>query len=106
MGRQRWALALLLVVGAALGVAIAGLPDRGQDPPLRIRTETSTSATTSTTTTTTAPEEPTTTVATRATARRRAVVAGGAGGAATGGFGAAAHSPDGFSHGSLGVAPK
>ena len=81
---------LLLVVGAALGVAIAGVPDRGQDPPLRIRTETSTSTTSSTTTTTTTPEEPTTTVATRSTARRRAGVAAGA---ERDGFGSATGSP-------------
>ena len=44
MGRQRWALALLLVVGVALGVGVAGLPHRSHDAPLRV-----TDSTTSTT---------------------------------------------------------
>ena len=58
MRRQRWALALLLVVGVALGVAIAGFPSRRHDPPLRVQTEDLTTTTTAPLTTTTVVEPP------------------------------------------------
>ncbi len=39
MRKPRWAYLLMLLVGAGLGVAIAGVPSRAKDPPLRIQTE-------------------------------------------------------------------
>lgn len=34
--RRVWVIVVIVVVGAALGVAIAGVPTRHQDPPLRV----------------------------------------------------------------------
>lgn len=49
MGRERWATVALLVLGAALGVGIAGWPDRSEDPPLRVVSTDDPTSTTSTT---------------------------------------------------------
>jgi hypothetical protein len=42
MGAPRWIYLLLIVVGAAVGLAIAGLPSQHYDPPLRIAPTTTT----------------------------------------------------------------
>lgn len=59
--RQAWVIVIVVVVGAALGVAIAGVPSRHQDPPLRVVGSSSSTAATApstaapTTTSTTPP---------------------------------------------------
>jgi hypothetical protein len=78
MGRQRWGFVVLVLGGAAVGVAVAGVPDRHRDAPLPVEVEAADSSTTSTTaapppttapvTTTTAP--PPTTARTTRTTRR------------------------------------
>ncbi|GAC1517952.1 MAG: hypothetical protein NVS1B12_07670 [Acidimicrobiales bacterium] len=73
--RRAWVL-VVIVVGAALGVAIAGVPTRHQDPPLRV------SATASTSSSTTAPAT-TTTVAPHANRTDVGVVVLNAGGLPT-----------------------
>lgn len=72
MRRRPWGVALLVLGGVATGVAVAGVPSRGEDPPLRIQADETTTtqvtiatSTTSSTTTTTV-EAPTT-----STTRRR-----------------------------------
>lgn len=65
MGRKPWGVAVLVVGGAVIGIAVAGVPSRGQDPPLRVDASESTTipsveVTTSTTTTTTTTLLPTT----------------------------------------------
>jgi len=45
MRRQPWRAALLLLGGGVAGIAVAGLPSRHQDPPLRVNAvETTTTA--------------------------------------------------------------
>ncbi len=69
----------MLLVGAGLGVAIAGVPSRTKDPPLRIQTESTIAPVPAETTTTTAatvaptvlPAPPRTTARPTTTARRR-----------------------------------
>ncbi len=72
MRRRPWGVALLVLGGVATGVAVAGVPSRGEDPPLRIQADdttttqiTITSSSTSSTTTTMAA------AATTSTTRRR-----------------------------------
>ncbi|MDQ3679188.1 MAG: hypothetical protein M3378_01325 [Actinomycetota bacterium] len=57
MRKPRWAYLLMLLVGAGLGVAIAGVPSRSKDPPLRVQTESTTTTAPAQTTTTAAPEQ-------------------------------------------------
>ena len=76
MRRRPWGVALLVLGGVATGVAVAGVPSRGQDPPLRIQADettttqvtlaTSTTSSTTSSTTTTLVSAPTT-----STTRRR-----------------------------------
>lgn len=54
MARKPWGVAVLVVGGALIGVAVAGVPSRGQDPPLRVDASESTTTTTAVTTTTVA----------------------------------------------------
>lgn len=62
----------MLVVGAGLGIAIAGVPSRAKDPPLRVQTESTTTAPGETTTTAPpAPEPPPATERPTPTTRRR-----------------------------------
>lgn len=71
MRRRPWGVALLVLGGVATGVAVAGVPSRGEDPPLRIQadeTSTTTLLPTSTTPSTTTTVEPTTSTS---TSRRR-----------------------------------
>ncbi|MDQ3639977.1 MAG: hypothetical protein M3450_00560 [Actinomycetota bacterium] len=70
MRRPRWAYVLMLVVGAALGVAIAGVPSRGQDPPLRVQTEPTTTVAPITAEPPTTAPPPTTGTTARRPARR------------------------------------
>lgn len=73
--RRPWGVALLVLGGVATGVAVAGVPSRGEDPPLRIQADetstttllpTSTTSSTTSSTTTTLVSAPTT-----STTRRR-----------------------------------
>jgi len=56
--KPRWAYLLMLLVGAGLGVAIAGVPSRAKDPPLRVQTESTTISPAPSESPTTAPPEP------------------------------------------------
>ena len=71
MRRRPWGVALLVLGGVATGVAVAGVPSRGEDPPLRIQADETT--TTQITITSTTSSTTTTTVAapTTSTTRRR-----------------------------------
>lgn len=60
MASAPWRVILLVLGGAAVGIAIAGLPNQREDPPLRVVEDTTTSSTTTTFATTTT-ELPTTT---------------------------------------------
>lgn len=73
MRKPRWAYLLMLVVGAGLGVAIAGVPSRAKDPPLRVQTESTVTIPSEPATTTppAAPEDTTTTARPTQTTRRR-----------------------------------
>lgn len=65
--RRPWGVALLVLGGVATGVAVAGVPSRGEDPPLRIQadeTSSTTLLTTSTTSSTTATVDPSTSTST------------------------------------------
>lgn len=56
MAVQPWRAIILVFGGAAVGVAIAGLPSRGEDPPLHVRTDAGVSTTTTVVVTTTTTE--------------------------------------------------
>jgi hypothetical protein len=63
MRRQPWRAALLVLGGGVAGIAVAGLPSRHQDPPLRVNaveTTTSVSVATTAAPTTTTTNPPTT----------------------------------------------
>ncbi|HSH60458.1 MAG TPA: hypothetical protein VK988_12640 [Acidimicrobiales bacterium] len=74
MRKPRWAYLLMLLVGAGLGVAIAGVPNSRQDPPLRVQTDqtqpTTIAPAPAETTSTTAPPSATTEGRTATTRRR------------------------------------
>lgn len=53
MRRRPWGVALLVLGGVATGVAVAGVPSRGEDPPLRIQADETTTTLLPTTTSTT-----------------------------------------------------
>ncbi|MDP8992203.1 MAG: hypothetical protein M3N31_04010 [Actinomycetota bacterium] len=73
MRRPRWPYVLMVVVGVALGVAIAGVPTRAQDPPLRVQNVPSTTTSTAPVPAAQAPEPQTpTTAPPRTTTTRRA----------------------------------
>jgi hypothetical protein len=73
--RPRWLAVLLIVVGVLLGVAIAGIPSRGNDMPIKVVTPTSRTVPTTTMASTTTTVPPPTTLAntttTSALSRRR-----------------------------------
>ncbi|MDQ1439291.1 MAG: hypothetical protein QOK43_2920 [Acidimicrobiaceae bacterium] len=72
MAVQPWRAILLVLGGAGVGIAIAGLPNHRDDPPLRVRTEAVSTTTSVLVTTTTAPLfTTTTTVPSTSTTRRR-----------------------------------
>lgn len=72
MRRRPWGVALLVLGGVATGVAVAGVPSRGEDPPLRIQADESTTTQVTITTSTTSSTTTTTVAApTTATTRRR-----------------------------------
>lgn len=72
MRRRPWGVALLVLGGVATGVAVAGVPSRGEDPPLRIQADESTTTQVTVTTSTTLPTTTTLVSApTTSTTRRR-----------------------------------
>lgn len=68
--RRPWGVALLVLGGVATGVAVAGVPSRGEDPPLRIQAD-ETSTTTLLTTTSTTSSTTTTVASTTSTSTSR-----------------------------------
>ena len=68
MPSQLWRLVVLVLGGAVIGLGVAGLPNRRDDPPLRVQAETTTTTTLITTTT---QFTTTTTAPTTSTTRRR-----------------------------------
>lgn len=61
MGKRPWGAALLVIGGAAMGIAVAGVPSRHRDPPLRVDASVTSSSTSTTSTTALPGPEPTTT---------------------------------------------
>lgn len=66
MPGERWLLAIIVVLGVLAGVLVAGVPERGTDPPLELRVEATTTTLFPTTT-----RPPTTTSTTSTTVRAR-----------------------------------
>lgn len=55
MRKRPWGILFLLLGGVLVGVGVAGVPSRGEDPPLRVDADAVTTTTTALTTTTTVP---------------------------------------------------
>ena len=72
MPNQRWGYVVLIVFGLALGVAVAGLPSRHHDRPLRVDTVNPVATTSTTSPPPTAPPTTPPPAATTTTARPRA----------------------------------
>lgn len=68
---QPWRVVVLVLGGAVVGVGIAGLPNRREDPPLNVRAEATTTTTLVITTTTTTLPTTTTSAPTTSSTRRR-----------------------------------